>query len=138
MKEAKKGHDRMKTSFSHFFIFSFILLLAACSRGNFTHEAARKAAEKHYTKLVKGDYKGFVKGYAHAEDWPEDFRSQLEDATAQFMASDMRKLVSVSAISDSLGEDSTAFVMLQLDFSDNTNEQIELPLVLIDEGWKMK
>ena len=102
--------------------------------------------------LIEGDYKGFVMGYADAENMPEDFRSQLEDATAQFadalaprrapnaqsMAkNDMRSLMSVDAISDSLGEDSTAYVMLQLNFSDSTNEQIELPLVLLEEGWKM-
>ena len=69
---------------------------------------------------------------------PEDFRSQLVDATAQFMTrDDMRSLVSVKAISDSLLADSTAYVMLRLNFNDSTSEQIELPLVLLEEGWKM-
>ena len=116
-----------------------LLLLLACSRGQMTHKAVRKAAEKYYTMLIKGNYKGFVKGYANSEDLPEDFRSQLVDATAQFMTKDdMRRLLSVNAISDSLLEDSTAYVMLQLNFSDSTSEQIELPLVLMEEGWKMK
>ena len=115
------------------------LVCLACSRGHFTHKGAQKAAEKYYTMLIKGNYKGFVKGYADAEGLPEDFRSQLVDATAQFMAKDdMRRLKSVQAISDSLCEDSTAFVMLQLNFSDSTSEQIEVPLVLLEEGWKMK
>ena len=115
-----------------------LLLLAACSGDLYTHEAAREAAEGYYTMLVKGDYKGFVGGYADAEAWPKDYRSQLEDATAQFIADNMRSLVSVSAISDSLGKDSTAYVMLGLCFSDSTTEQIGLPLVLTEEGWKMK
>ena len=116
-----------------------LLFLVACSGGLYTHEAAREAAEKYYSMLIKGDYKGFVNGYAGAENLPEDFRSQLTDATAQFMArDDMRSLMEVKAISDSLGEDSTAYVMLQLCFSDSTSEQIELPLVLLEKGWKMK
>lgn len=115
------------------------IVCLACSRGHFTHKAARKAAEKYYTMLIKGNYKGFVKGYANSENLPEDFRSQLVDAAAQFMTKDdMRRLKSVEAISDSLCEDSTAYVMLQLNFCDSTSEQIELPLVLLEEGWKMK
>ena len=115
-----------------------LVLLFACSGGHFTHKAARKSAEKYYTMLIKGNYKGFVDGYASSDNLPEDFRSQLIDATAQFMAKDdMRSLKSVKAISDSLCEDSTAYVMLQLNFSDSTSEQIELPLVLLKEGWRM-
>jgi len=115
------------------------MLLAACSRDLYTHEAARKAAEEYYSRLIRGDYQGFVNGYANAGEWPADFRSQLVDATAQFMAKDdMRSLMEVGAISDSLGKDSTAYVMLQLQFSDSTNEQIELPLVLMEDGWKMQ
>ena len=115
------------------------VVLFACSKGHFTHKSAQKAAEKYYTMLIKGNYKGFVNGYASSDNLPEDFRSQLIDATAQFMAKDdMRRLKSVKAISDSLCEDSTAYVMLQLNFSDSTSEQIELPLVLLKEGWRMK
>ncbi|MBR6141543.1 MAG: hypothetical protein IKQ37_07275 [Bacteroidaceae bacterium] len=139
--EGTKGivkSEKMKTSFFHFFIFSFLLLLFACTKGLYTHEAARVAAEDYYSMLIKGNYKGFVNGYADAENMPEGFRSQLEDATAQFVADNMRSLVSVSAISDSLCEDSTAYVMLGLCFSDSTIEQIEVPLVLMENGWKMK
>jgi len=122
----------------YFLLPIIILFLAACSKGLMTHKAAQKAAVKYYKMLIKGNYKGFVNGYASAENMPEDFRSQLVDATAQFMANDeMRNLVSVSAISDSLGEDSTAYVMLQLNFSDSTSEQIGIPLILLKEGWKM-
>lgn len=88
--------------------------------------------------LIKGDYKGFVNGYADAANLPADFRSQLVDATAQFATNDdMRSLMNVRAISDSLSADSTAVVMLQLQFSDSTFEQIELPLILQEDGWKM-
>ena len=116
----------------------FLLMLFACSNGHYTHKAAQKAAVKYYTMLIKGNYKGFVEGYASSDNLPEDFRSQLVDATAQFMTrDDMRSLVSVKAISDSLLADSTAYVMLRLNFNDSTSEQIELPLVLLEEGWKM-
>ena len=123
-------------------IFFYLLLstfFVACSGSNYSHEAAREAAEEFYSMLIKGDYKGFVNGYADAGSIPEDFRSQLADATAQFMAKDdMRSLISVEATSDSIGEDSTAYVMLQLHFSDSTSEQVGLSLVLQEDVWKMK
>ena len=113
--------------------------LFACKKGLMTHEAAREAAEEFYSMLIKGDYKGFVEGYADAENMPEDFRRQLVDATAQFAAKDdMRSLCRVEATSDSLSEDSTAYVMLQLHFNDSTNEQVGLSLILTEDGWKMK
>ena len=113
--------------------------LFACKKGLMTHEAAREAAEEFYSMLIEGDYKGFVEGYADAENMPEDFRRQLTDATAQFMAKDdMRSLISVEATSDSLSEDSTAYVMLQLHFNDSTSEQVGLSLILTETGWKMK
>ena len=113
--------------------------LFACKKGLMTHEAARQAAEEFYSMLIKGDYKGFVEGYADAENMPEDFRRQLADATAQFMAKDdMRSLCRVEATSDSLSEDSTAYVMLQLHFNDSTSEQVGLSLILTETGWKMK
>ena len=123
-------------------IFFYLLLstfFVACSGGYYSHEAVRQAAEQYYSLLIKGDYKGFVEGYADAENMPEDFRSQLADATAQFMAKDdMRSLISVEATSDSIGADSTGYVMLQLHFSDSTSEQVGLSLVLQEDVWKMK
>ena len=104
-----------------------------------THEAAQKAAVKYYTMLVKGNYKGFVSGYADSEDMPQDYRQEMIDLMKQFMAEgEMPNLRKVTALSDSLGEDSTAYVMLQLQYGDSTLEQIELPLILTEKGWKMQ
>ena len=104
-----------------------------------THKAVRQAAVKHYSRLIKGDYKGFVSGYADAEALPDDYRSQLVDATAQFMAGDeMHRLTSVEALGDSIAPDSTAYVTLLLHFGDSTQEQIQMPLILKEGRWKMK
>ena len=115
-----------------------LFFLFACSKGLLTHKAAREAAESYYQMLIKGDFRGFASGYAHMENMPADYLDQLEDATAQFMSEEpMRDLIAVSVLSDSLGEDSTAFVMLQLQFSDSIFEEIQVPLILGEDGWKM-
>ena len=117
----------------------FLLMLFACSNGHYTHKAAQKAAVKYYTMLIKGNYKGFVDGYAGSEDLPDSYRKEMGDLMKQFMADgEMPNLRKVTALSDSLGEDSTAYVMLQLQYGDSIFEQIEMPLVLTKKGWRMK
>ena len=114
-------------------------MLFACSNGHYTHKAAQKAAVKYYTMLIKGNYKGFVDGYAGSEDLPDSYREEMGDLMKQFMADgEMPNLRKVTALSDSLGEDSTAYVMLQLQYGDSIFEQIEMPLVLTKKGWRMR
>lgn len=116
----------------------FVCLLPACTRNLHSHEAAQEAAVGYYDMLIRGDYQGFVGGYAYADSLPEDYRSQLVDAVAQSMAEDpMQHMCGVKALSDELA-DSTARVMLQITFADSTREQIQLPLVLQKDGWKMQ
>lgn len=115
------------------------VVLLACSKGQLTHKAAQKAAVKYYSMLIKGNYKGFVNGYADSEDLPESYRSEMIDLMKQFMAEgEMPNLKKVTALSDSFCEDSTAYVMLQLQYGDSIFEQIEMPLILTEKGWKMK
>lgn len=114
-----------------------LLLLVACNNLN-THEAARKAAVGYYDMLVRGDYEAFVGGYAYADSLPEDYRSQLVDAVAQTMhEGQMQQLCGVEALDDEMA-DSTATVLLLLTFADSTREQIQLPLVLLKDGWRMQ
>ena len=116
-----------------------LLSVASCSRGPMTHKAVRKAAESYYAMLIKGNYKGFVQGYADSKGLPEDYLSQLVDATAQFMSEgNMPNLTSAKAVGDSIAEDSTAYVTLRLGFADSTSELIGLPLTLREGRWKMR
>ena len=112
-------------------------LMAGCSRLS-SDEAAQQAAVDYYTMLIQGRYEEFVGGYAAADSLPADYRSQLVDAVAQTMAADpMQSLCGVTA-TDLSRTDSTACVLLQLQFADSTKEQILLPLVLMEEGWRMQ
>jgi len=104
-----------------------------------THEAAREAAVQYYTMLMEGDYEGYVDGMAFISERPESFRSQMIDvvkmtATESFL----KDLQAVTVLSDSLGEDSTAYVRLELNFGDSIGEEIEQALILTEEGWKMQ
>lgn len=114
-----------------------LLLVTGCTNYK-THKAVRQAAEEYYAMLIRGEYAAFVDGSVYADSLPEDYRSQLVDAVAQTMAEgQMQHLVRATAVSDSLA-DSTAVVMLQLTFADSTREQVQLPLVLGEDGWRMQ
>ncbi|MBQ7526154.1 MAG: hypothetical protein IJT11_00305 [Bacteroidaceae bacterium] len=129
---------RMKFSFFHPFILSFFIL-SSCSHGLMTHEAVQKAAEEYYAMLIRGDYEGYVDGFADSEALPEDYKKEMVILMRQFMEEGvMANLRSVTAIRDSIAEDSTAYAILQLHFNDSTREQIELPLVLKEGKWRMQ
>ena len=116
-----------------------VVVCLGCSRGLMTHKAVQKAATDYYTLLIRGKYEKFVDGYADSESLPEDYKRELADMLKQFMAEgNMPSLRSVAAIGDSLLEDSTAYVMLQLNFGDSIQEQIQMPLILKKGKWRMK
>lgn len=120
-------------------LLSLVILPCGCTRDLLTHDAAREAAEAYYTMLITKDYEGFVDGFAYADSMEQDYRSETVDLVRQFMGEGrMPGLCSAQAIADSLCPDSTAYVKLQLLYADSVSEEIELPLLLTNGGWKMK
>jgi len=93
---------------------------------------------QYYMMLMEGDYEGYVDGIAFISESPESFRSQMIDVVKMAATeSYLKSLKTVTVLSDSLGEDSTAYVRLELNFGDSISEEIEQPLILTEDGWKM-
>ena len=118
--------------------------LFSCSgeqKDAFTHESVQQAAQRYYTSYVKGDAQQFVDGMADSQSFSEDYRQQMQNVIAQ-AARDLAKkggVVRVEALSDSLyASDSTAYVFLDLVFTDSIHEQVGLPMIFQNSKWKMK
>ena len=120
-----------------------LLCLTAClgQREADAHEAVRRAAEEYYACLVDGDVDGYLKGIRDYEAMSEEYRSQLRDMFAQYLHQEQTLrggLAAARALRDTLIDSTLAQVFLEVEFGDSTREQVSLPLVLTEKGWRMK
>ena len=121
---------------------AFMLVLAtvimACSSDE--HDRVRKAAEKSYSYLLKGKYEKFVGEIAYADSMSEDYRAQMVDLVHEYTATLNRQhgsFVSISAVDDTICGNQ-AHVFLQVVFADSVSEEIGVPMVKVNEEWKMQ
>lgn len=126
-----------------FRIFAFCIaafLIACTSKEQPDEMTAGEAAEGYYLLLKSGQYAAFVEGMAGIDEFPEDYRQQLQQLVEQQMQTRWRKhgqWLSIN-VTDVQEQDSTANVMLYIAYGDHTSEQILLPMILIDGEWYMQ
>ena len=123
---------------------SLLLLsgLTACHDDHLSRDqrAARKAAERCYAYLIKGKYDKYVDQMASSEQWPESYRSQMADLMKEHVATLTGchgALLEVEAVGDTLLND-RAQVFLQVTFSDETSEEIGVPMRRIEGKWRLE
>ncbi|MCQ2223448.1 MAG: hypothetical protein MJZ35_06655 [Bacteroidaceae bacterium] len=106
------------------------------------HAEMCEAAEQYYTMLMQDNFGSFVDGHYANDSLPEDYRSQLIDAVAQYKVNETERkggLMEFQVTGDSLYADSTSgFVTIELSFGDQSKEEVILPLVYDGKQWKMK
>ena len=118
------------------------MAIVGCRRDGLSREQrrARSAARHCYELLMKGRYAKFVGEMADAEYFSEDYRRQMEELVHEYHATTLarhRGLVSVVAVGDTL-MGHQAHIYLQLTFADSTSEEVGVPMVLVDDKWKMR
>ena len=118
------------------------LMLASCSADGLTREqrAVRKAAERDYALLIKGDYNEFIGQIAYADQMSKEYRAQMVDLVHEHAASLSRQhggLISTKAVGDTVAN-GQAHVFLQLSFKDETSEEVGLPMVKVEDEWLMQ
>lgn len=127
----------MRKAISVFALFLGIAVWMSC--GNGTDEAGR-AAETYYNYLIEGKYDAYVAGIAYSDSMTDDYREQMVDLVAQYMAREKeqrRGLVSAKALRDSVFQ-GMANVFLEVTYGDSTREEISLPMVKCGDDWKMQ
>ena len=121
--------------------FLLIALFTSCSSPS-REELASLAAKGYYQHLIEGDYEQFLEGREYADSLPDDYRSQLIDSYAQFLAQQTKDRGGIREVSIARAfTDSTqnyTNVLLTLCYADSTSEEIVVPMVERNGRWKMK
>ena len=119
-------------------------LLAACVRKeDFPQkDVAANTAKLYYQYLIEGKYGDFVAGMdRRVERSQNDERQLVENAKlyVQQMKQQHQGLKSVDIVSSKVDTvQHTAMVFLMMEFSDNTKEQVLVPMVEKDNIWLMR
>ena len=120
---------------------SVLVIVAACSTPT-KEELASLAAKGYYQHLIDGDYDHFLEGRVMADSLPDDYRSQLIDGYAQFLAQQQKARGGISEVRVSRAfTDSTqqyTSVLLVLCYGDSTTEEVVVPMVEHNGRWMMK
>ena len=114
------------------------VVFVSCNRRD---ASASKAAERYYGYLAKGDVDAYMRGMADYDRIPEGYREQLRKLFHQFVDYDIetrKGILSVQALRDTMISDEQTHVFLLITYGDSTQEQVSMPLVLTDKGWRMK
>ena len=118
-----------------------LVIVAACSTPT-KEELASLAAKGYYQHLIDGDYDHFLEGRVMADSLPDDYRSQLIDGYAQFLAQQQKARGGISEVRVSRAfTDSTqqyTSVLLVLCYGDSTTEEVVVPMVEYNGRWMMK
>lgn len=122
--------------------FGFAIALISCLTAACKRElSAREAAEKYYGCLIRGDVEGYMQGMADYDSLTTEYREQLRDMFLQYLDYEERMrsgFISVEATRDTLIDERSSYVFVMVTYGDSTQEQLSLPLVLTDKGWRMK
>ena len=118
-----------------------LVIVAACSTPT-KEELASLAAKGYYQHLIDGDYDHFLEGRVMADSLPDDYRSQLIDGYAQFLAQQQKARGGINEVRISRAfTDSTqqyTSVLLMLCYGDSTTEEVVVPMVEHNGRWMMK
>jgi len=124
-------------------LWAFVAMMAVCAcSGPTPEEMASLAAKGYYNHLIHGEYEQFLEGKSGAENLPADYREQLLTTYKQFLKKQERdhhgiREVRISrATTDTLQHSTSVFLVLC--YGDSVNEEIVVPMVEQDRGWRMK
>lgn len=126
---------------AHFPLLLAIALLAVVLVSCRHEPTPRQAAEQFYGYLCKGDVDAYMQSMADYDSLPAPYRSELRDMFMQYLQREQQLrqgILSAQAVRDTLVSDRLCHVFLLVTYGDSTQEQVSLPLVLTDRGWRMK
>lgn len=125
-----------------FMLGCFLAISCSQQKEPTQEELAGKAAKEYYDRLLVNDYEAFLSGKADVDSLPQDYRIQLQTAVQQYKQEleQMHEGVASVTVSNVRFDDTQQLmhVFLLLHFKDSIKEEIIVPMVQRNEGWKMR
>lgn len=126
-------------------LFSLVLL-SSCGKkdGDATSKSniqLRRTAHKVMCYRLCGDVDGYLRMMLDYERLPREYQSQLRDLMLQHQAEEhdrMGRLTAATVVGDTLLEDGSAEVYVEMVWNDSVQERIHLPFVQHDNRWWIK
>jgi len=95
-----------------------------------------------YALYTQGDYAAFVAAMASCDDKPQDYRQQMEMLFKQHAAQTVREKGGIKAVSvgrmEPHGDNTMVNAFLDVTYQDSTTEEVMLPLVFVDNKWRLR
>ena len=121
------------------------VLASACSdkgEGPQPEQLAAQAAKQYYDGLIYGREEDWLDGHMGAEAMSPDYRQQLLENARMFLDQQRRAHGGICdvAVGECRGQtfDGSPIAILNLRFSDATQETVAVPMVLDDGVWRMR
>lgn len=120
------------------------VVLASCSNEKQAekHETPEEVALAAYNHLIKYEYEDYVKLVHSGDSITETYRQGLLATVKQFMArqNDEKKGIKSASVVDekTVSNDNYALVMLILTYGDSTSEEVAVPVVKVNDVWRLR
>lgn len=103
-------------------------------------DAAAQMALTCYQHLIAEEYDAYLQAMVDYEHMPASYREELKALLAQYVRKEITERGGFSKVtvnSDTI-MGTRANVFLQLEFKDGTTEEVSVPLIYIDESWRLQ
>lgn len=144
-KKKKNGIYLFLLFLSVFLKTSFPIAISSCSSPTPEEQAqadAMVAAQHGYNLLLQGDYEGFALCHEGMAEAPRSYREQMVDVYKMYIDSEQRAHRGIEKVKATRAEKDTTLNLMQvfmlISYADSTTEEIVVPVVQQQDGWKLR
>lgn len=103
-------------------------------------DAAARLALQSYQHLVAEEYDSYLQAMVDYEHMPQSYREELKALLAQYVRKEMTERGGFSQVTVNadtiMGNRANVFLMLE--FKDGTKEEVVVPMIRVNDAWRLQ